>query len=250
MRKILKSTAEALLPRALFERLRRDRHQRRFGPAPINFGDLRRTTPIARGFGYPRGEPIDRYFIHKFLAQNSDAIRGRVLEVGDRNYTVRFGGEEVTHSIVLHAVAGNPESTIVGNLETGEGVPEGAFDCLILTQTIHLIYRFEDALRTAYRALKPGGILLATFPSISQLSIYDVERGWGDYWRFTSLAVRRVLVEIFPEDNVRIQTHGNVLTAAAFLFGLTSPELTERELNEVDPEFVMLVTARAQKPLP
>lgn len=191
MRGILKSTAKALLPRAVFERVRRDWRRRRFGPAPINFGDLRRTTPIARSFGYPRGEPIDRYFIHKFLARNSDAIRGRVLEVGNRDYTVRFGGDEVTHSVVLHPVPGDPETTLVGNLESGEGVPEGVFDCFILTQTIHLIYGFEDALRSASRALKPGGILLATFPSISQLSIYDVEHRWGDYWRFTSLAVKR-----------------------------------------------------------
>ena len=250
MRRILKSTARALLPRAVFERLRRDRYQWRLGLASINFGDLRRTTPIARAFGYPRGEPIDRYFIHKFLAGNSDAVRGRVLEIGNRDYTVRFGGDEVSRSVILHAVPGDPETTLVGNLETGEGVPEGVFDCFILTLTIHLIYRFEDALRNAFRALKPGGILLATFPTISQLSICDVDRGWGDYRRFTSLAVKRLLAGIFEEENVRIETHGNVLAVASFLYGLSSAELTERELDEVDPEFVMLVTTRAQKPKP
>lgn len=243
MKKILKSTAKALLPRAVVDRLRRSS-----GVQPVRWGDLRRTTPIARGFGFERGEPIDRYFIRKFLAQNSDAIRGRVLEMSDRDYTVRFGGEKVTQSDVLHAVAGNPAATLVGNLETGAGVPEGVFDCLILSQTIHVIYRFHDALRIAYGALKPGGVLLATFPSISQLSMYDVKSGWGDYWRFTSLAVERMLSEVFPKENVRLGTHGNVLTAASFLYGLTSSELTERELDEVDPEFVMLVTARAQKP--
>jgi len=248
LKKILKSGAKALLPRELFERLRRERHRRLFGPKPVRFGELRRTTPISRDFGFHRGEPIDRYYIGKFLAKNSDAIRGRVLEIGDRNYTVLYGGEKVTQSDVLHAVAGNPEATLVGDFETGAGVPEGVFDCLILTQTIHVIYRFQDALGTAYRALKPGGTLLAPFPSISQLSMYDLERGWGDYWRFTSQAVKRMLSEIFPEKNIQIETHGNVLTAASFLFGLSSPELTERELDQVDPEFVMLVTARAQKP--
>ncbi len=248
MNKILSASAAALLPRETFERLRRHWQRRRFGPKPVRFGDLRRTQPVSRDFGYHRGEPIDRYFMHKFLAKNSDAIRGRVLEIGDREYTTRFGGDKVTQSDVLHAVAGNPEATLVGDFETGAGVPEGVFDCLILTQTIHVIYRFQDALQTAQRALKPGGVLLATFPSISQLSMYDVERGWGDYWRFTSLAVKRMLGEVFPRDHVQIETHGNVLTAASFLFGISGGELTEAELNEVDPEFVMLVTARATKP--
>ncbi len=242
MKNIVKAAAESVLPRELFEKLRRARHQRRFGPKPIQFGDLRTTEPISRDFGYHRGEPIDRYFMHKFLGKNSEAIHGRVLEIGDREYTTRFGGDKVTQSDVLHAVAGNPEATLVGDFETGAGVPEGVFDCLILTQTIHVIYHFQAALETAYRALKPGGVLLATFPSISQLSMYDVERGWGDYWRFTSLAVKRMLGDIFREENVQIGTHGNVLTAASFLFGISSPELTESELDEVDPEFVMMVT--------
>lgn len=215
---------------------------------PVRWGDLRRTTPVAGGFGFARGQPIDRYFIEKFLAENSDAIHGRVLEIGDREYTARFGGEKVTQSDVLHAAAGNPVATLVGDLATGAGVPEGVFDCLILTQTIHVIYRFHDALKTAQRALKPGGVLLATFPGISQVSLYDVER-WGDYWRFTSLAVKRMLAENFPEENLRLATHGNVLTAASFLYGLASAELTEAELDAVDPEFVMLITARAEKPL-
>src|SRR5207247_7135457 len=144
---------------------------------------------VAREFGYPRGEPIDRYFIGKFLAKNSDAIHGRVLEIGDRDYTLRFGGDKVTQSDVLHVVAGNPQATIVGNLETGEAIPEAAFDCIILTQTLQFIYRFQDALQTTFRALKPGGILLATFPIISQLSLYDIDQGWFDYWRFTSFGV-------------------------------------------------------------
>lgn len=248
MNTMLKRAAAALLGPERFERFRGRRQLHRRGFRPVRFGDFRRTTPIGKDFGYERGEPIDRHFIHKFLGQNSDAIQGRVLEIGNREYTVRFGGDRVVQSDVLHAVAGNPEATLVGDFVTGAGVPAGAFDCLILTQTFHVIYRFQEALQTAYRALKPGGILLATFPSITQLSAYDAAR-WGDYWRFTSLAVKKMLGESFPEENVKLETHGNVLTAASFLFGLSSLELTDAELDEVDPDFVMLVTARAQKPM-
>ena len=54
-------------------------------------GDLARTTPISTNFGFDRGLPIDRYFIEKFLNGNNQDIRGRVLEIGDNDYTARFG---------------------------------------------------------------------------------------------------------------------------------------------------------------
>jgi hypothetical protein len=110
-----------------------------------------------------------------------------------------------------------------------------------------MIYRFQDALRNAHRALKPAGILLATFPIISQLSLNDMDQGWGDYWRFTSLAVGHMLADIFGQENVQVEAFGNVLTAASFLLGISGPELTKRELDETDPEFEMLATVRAQK---
>jgi Methyltransferase domain len=248
LKRILKSTAEALLPRELLERLRLERHRRRFGPKRVNFGDLRKTTPVARQYGYPRGEPVDRYFIEKFLAKHSDAIRGRVLEIADREYTLRFGGDRVTQSDVLHVVEGNPHATIVGNLEDSESVPAAAFDCIILTQTLQFTYRFHDALQTTFRALKPSGTLLATFPIISQISLCDADQGWPDYWRFTSQAARRMLADIFGRENVQVESFGNVLTAISFLLGISTQELTPSELDEIDPEFEMLAVARAQKP--
>ncbi len=247
MKRLLKKAAAAFLPPELYEKLRHQRHQRRFGPKPVNFGDLRKTTPVARQYGYPRGEPVDRYFIEKFLAENSDAIRGRVLEIADPEYTHRFGGDKVTQSDVLHVVEGNPLATIVGNLEDRESVPANAFDCIILTQTLQFTYRFHEALQTAFHALKPGGTLLATFPIISQISLCDADQGWPDYWRFTSHAVARMLGDIFGPKNVRVDSVGNVLTATSFLLGISSQELRPRELDEKDPEFEMLAVARAQK---
>ena len=38
----------------------------------VRFGDLRRTEPISREYGYDRGVPVDRYYIERFLARQSE----------------------------------------------------------------------------------------------------------------------------------------------------------------------------------
>jgi hypothetical protein len=64
-------------------------------------------------FGSERGECIDRYYIEKFLAQCAQDIHGSVLEIANNAYTMRFGGDRVIQSDVLHVQDGNPRATIV-----------------------------------------------------------------------------------------------------------------------------------------
>ena len=133
-------------------------------PGAVRCGDLRRTTPIASDFGYSRGGPVDRYYIESFLEQHHLDVRGRVLEVGDSTYTNRFGGARVTHADVLHIKPDTPGATFIGDLADGSFLPDDAFDCVVLTQTLHLVYDFAAALRTIARVLAPGGVLLMTVP--------------------------------------------------------------------------------------
>jgi glycosyltransferase involved in cell wall biosynthesis/SAM-dependent methyltransferase len=207
-----------------------------------HLGSLRRTSPVSAFFGFDRGKPVDRYYIERFLSEHAADIRGRVLEVGDRDYTERFGGEHVERSDVLHARSGNPEATLVGDLTTGEGIPEGAFDCIILTQVLPFVWDVPAAIATARRALKPGGVLLATAPGISQISRHDADR-WGDYWRFTSQSIRRLFEAAF--DDLTITTYGNALSATAFLHGLAAEELRPRELDERHPDYEVTIAIRA-----
>ena len=59
----------------------------------VNFGSLRRLTPISREFGYDRGsQSIARYYINRFLIAHAEDVLGRVLEIGDNSYTLRLGG--------------------------------------------------------------------------------------------------------------------------------------------------------------
>ena len=132
----------------------------------FRFGDFASVAPACADFGYSRGLPIDRYYIEAFLAERSADIRGRVLEIGDASYCRRFG--KVAHQDVLHVDANAAEATIIGDLSQTDVLPLGAFDCMIVTQTLHLIYDMPAAIREMHNALKPGGVLLLTSPGISR----------------------------------------------------------------------------------
>lgn len=213
----------------------------------VRFGSLRRLAPISRVFGFDRGQCIDRYYIEGFLARHAQDIRGNVLEIGDDAYTKKFGGVHVTRSDVLHVQEGNPKATMIGDLAIGTQFVSDTFDCVIFTQTLQFIYDVRSALASLCRVLKPGGVLLATFPGISQISRYDMDR-WGDYWRFTTLSARRIFEESFSPANITVQAHGNVLAAIAFLEGLAAEELRREELDHLDADYELLITVRAKKP--
>jgi SAM-dependent methyltransferase len=202
--------------------------------------------PASRSFGANLGKAIDRHYIESFLERNSAAIQGRVLEVGDAAYTRRFGRERVSASDVLYAAQGNPQATLVGDLSSGRGIPEAAFDCLILTQVLQYVFDVRAGVAGARAALKTGGVVLATLPGISQISRYDDER-WGDYWRFTPASARRLFADAFGEDAVQVEAHGNVLVAAAFLYGVPLHEIEAGELEREDPDYPMLITVKAER---
>jgi SAM-dependent methyltransferase len=213
----------------------------------VNFGDLRSVAPFSRHWGFDRGLPIDRYFIESFLQRCSVDIRGRVLEIGDATYTKRFGQGRVERSDVLHISGNSASATIVGDLADGENIPSNVFDCLVITQTLQFVYDFHAAMRTLYRALAPGGVLLLTVPGISQTTDKDWRDSW--FWTFTPLSVRRIAAEVFPEGDFTVEVFGNVLAATSFLYGLAAQELGREELAVQDSDYAVTIALRAVKPL-
>lgn len=216
-------------------------------PVAIRLGVLRRPTPLHRNFGWARGMPIDRYYIEGFLAGHSADIRGEVLEAAVApNYTQKFGGDRVSRSHILYPVPGKRGATLVGDLSTGEGIPGDAFDAIVLTQVFQFIYDMPAAVANSHRALKSGGVLLATFAGISQISREDMDQ-WGEYWRVTDASARRLFGDIFGAENVTVEVYGNVLAACAFLHGMVITDLTKRELDYRDPNYQLIVAVRAVK---
>lgn len=211
----------------------------------VDLGDLGTTRPISMDFGFDRGTPVDRFYVAEFLDRQRSLIQGRALEVGDDSYCRRFGGGAVSRQDILYVDDSNPHATITGDLSDPAVLPSDAFDCIVLTQTLHLIFDVHQAARQLHRALKPGGVLLLTVPGITPL-----ERGvWGRMWcwSFTGVSARLLFGALFGEENVAVDVQGNVLSATAMLQGLAAEELKPAQLREVDPAYPVLVTVVARK---
>ena len=226
-------------------RLRRLRHSQRFRRLrrPAFLGTLRRTSPLSDGFGFDRGTPVDRYYIDRFIEENRGAIHGRVLEIKNSRYTHQFGSDVVQRD-VLDIDPTNRNATIVADLAAADGIPADAFDCFILTQTLQLIFDTRSAIFHAHRILRPGGVLLCSVPCVARITPGCID---SDHWRFTRASCSRLFGDVFPRDRVTVRTHGNVLTAIAFLTGMAAEELRQRELDHDDENFPLLVTVRAEK---
>jgi SAM-dependent methyltransferase len=204
-------------------------------------------APVSRAAGWDRGRPIDRRFIEAFLAEHRHDIRGHVLEFRTDRYTWEFGGDRVTASDVLDVAGDNPEATIVADLTEAPALEPEVFDCIICTQTLQMIFDVRAALRQLHRLLRPGGVLLVTGHGIDRISRRLGIDPWGEYWRFTAQSMRLLLEEVFPASSVTVKTYGNVLAATAFLYGLGARELAGDKLDHVDPDYEVIVAARAVK---
>ncbi len=211
---------------------------------PARLGSLGRGRPLSDSWGYDRGSPVDRYYIEEFLAEHREHIRGRVLEVKDSAYTRRFG-TGVESADVLDLDATNPHATLVADLSAAHSLAADQFDCVILTQTLQYIFDTAAALEHAHRILRPGGVLLATVPSVSR-----VVPGAGsrtDYWRFTAASCTVLFERAFGREQVRVRSYGNMTSAVAFLAGAAQEDLQPAQLTTRDEDFPVVIVVWAQK---
>jgi SAM-dependent methyltransferase len=210
----------------------------------VRWGSLRRTTPFSRSWGYERGTPIDRVYIEDFLTTHAGDVRGACLEILNADYTNRFGAARVTSVDILDIDPANTAATIVADLGERDSLPAERFDCIIFTQTLHLILDMETALANVWRALSPGGALLLTVPALGR---HEARKGFhSDRWRVTKTGLEWLLTGL-SNGRAEITSYGNVLSCAAFLYGVAAEELRPEELRSFDREFPLIVAARVVK---
>jgi SAM-dependent methyltransferase len=213
-------------------------------PGTVKWGSLRRTKPFSRNWGYDRGTPIDRIYIEAFLQAHANDVKGNALDVMTPSYLERFGGERVVRRDVLDIDPANTQATVVADLNEPESLPPAMFDCIVFTQTLHLVPDMRIAIANIWRALAPGGVLLLTVPALGR---HDARQGFHhDRWRVTRTGLECLLTTLV---GARWETtaYGNLLSCTAFLYGLAAEELRAEELAISDPEFPLIVAARVTK---
>ena len=166
-----------------------------------------------------------------------------MLEIYDRVYTERFGGDRVERSEVLDNSPTAAEATVSGDLESGAGLPREAFDCFICTQTLSLIYDVRAAVANAHALLKPGGVFLVTVPGISQQA-RPRRRGVPRLLALHEARARAAAARALRR-SVAVEAHGTVAATGAFLYGVPAAEVDPAALAPHDPDYELVVCGRA-----
>ena len=206
------------------------------------WGNLRRTVPFSATYGFERGTPIDRHYLHGFLAEQRHLISGEVLEVQTDSYTRRFG-HDVRRADTFDIVP-SPDVTYVCDFSHCETlIPDRSYDCLLLPNTLPHFRELEPALANAIRIVRPGGAILASAAGLLPLT-GDVP----EYWRLSPDGWRQRLSIAWPGASLGIAGHGNCLAAIAAQLGLALEELTRPELDACDPRYPVLTTIVCRTP--
>ena len=219
--------------------------ERRKNTNPIK--DWPAMQPFTR-MGTDRGTPIDRIYIEKFLSKNKELIKGNILEIGDAEYTFKYG-KSINKSYILTVDSRDIDTSrseyIIGDLVTGEGIPCNKIDCFILTQTLPFIYDVKVAVKNSLKCMVKGGKILLTVPGVTSLSPYDTPR-WGHYWSFSEQSVKKLFEEAGASEVV-VKSWGNPKVASAFLYGLCAEDLIKSDFSHQDEMCPFLITAIVTK---
>jgi SAM-dependent methyltransferase len=128
----------------------------------------------------------------------------RILDIGAKSAQCTF------HTLDIEARY-NPD--VIAELdELGKVVPEGSYDAILCTEVLEHTRNPSVAVEEMRKALKPGGVLLASSPFIIP---YHPDP--SDYWRMTAEGWA-VLKERFS--HVDILPHGNQALCVWYLAGM------------------------------
>jgi hypothetical protein len=197
---------------------------------------------ISNDFGYGRGIPVDRYYIHKFFLDEARFVTGSCLEFGDTTYIDKYG-KEVTKKTTFN-YSSEPlslDNNLAGDITKLNTLPEDVFDCIVSVNVLNFIYDLPAAVLGLKKMIKPSGKILLTLAGVSShISRYDMDR-WGDYWRLTDKATIKLLEDAGFTIEAK-QVYGNPYSCTAQMNGFSSEELVQSKLFPSHPDYQLIIS--------
>lgn len=209
----------------------------------MRWGNLRRLEPVSPRWGSERGTAVDRGYIEHFFEEHRYLITGHVLEVRDARYSTQYG-HDLTAIDIVDIDPRNDDATIIADLAERGSLPAGAFDCVVVPQTLVYVTDPVAAVANLWDSLSPGGALLLTTPAIARLDpdVPDLDR-----WHLMPAGLEQVIRQACPDAAATIRGYGNPVVAVAFLHGIAAEELRPADLAAQHPGFPVVVTAAVRK---
>jgi SAM-dependent methyltransferase len=125
--------------------------------------------------------------VGRWLADNADAVRGDLLDLGAGNQPFRPWYEPISHSVVAVDVADAPG---LDALSFAAPLPfrDGSFDAVLSTSVFEHVDDIDAAVAEVARTLRPGGRFVITMPFL-----YPTHEAPYDFWRTTHFGLRSLL---------------------------------------------------------
>jgi SAM-dependent methyltransferase len=204
-----------------------------------DLGDFRHIRPLCPDYGYSRGTPIDRFYLGQFVAEFRDTVIGVALEIGGRRSNKHAYGFSRTTEYLAMDMHVDDEVDVVGDAHNSEAHPEGRFDSIILFNVLEHCDEPWTVVRNVHRWLKTGGVVLCAVPNAQR-----IHGDPKDYWRilpdgFSSLFKSFAIT--------KLKTYGNLLTVHASLSGIAAEELTQKDLEQNNPDYPVVTCIAARK---
>ena len=151
---------------------------------------------------------LSTLYLHRRLSVLLAGYGGRVLDVGcgDKPYRSWFGA--VSEYVGIDVTEGPAVDFVVTQ---GEPWPlqDGYYDIVLSTQVIEHVDDLEFALAQIARVLKPGGLIVLSFPFL-----YNVHGAPYDYRRFTHFGAGKLLPGY---QTVHLETQGGIGSTVVIL---------------------------------
>jgi SAM-dependent methyltransferase len=205
----------------------------------IDFGDLRRRAPFCPQYGFSRGDPIDRYYLRRFIAEIRCQVKGITLEIGGQKQNRKtYGFDQVTEYRTMDICSAEGVD-IIADAHDPRVFSEDSFDSIALFNVLEHCERPWVVVENLGKWLRPGGKVFCMVPNAQR--IHPAPK---DFWRLCPDALQSLFASFRIH---QLKTYGNLFSTVASLSGVAIQELTPTDLTQNDPRYPVITCIVAEK---